>query len=212
VQAGKPAEMASLVLTGVPCPQLGNSIGAGAASSALTLSAEEAPVYAKLWEEVNAPNGLLPAASAVKFFGTSQLPNADLRDIWTLSDSTPVNGKLSRTEFFVALKLIAVVRGPDWFECNLAARGMLLEFTRALGLKHVHTQAPHKHHTHRTITHRHAHVLSLSLTLSLSLADTHTVSAFPASFTCALTSRRSGEHLIMSTQRYTNHRTAEGMI
>ena len=64
--------------------------------------------YEALWEEADTAAGFLAAGAAVKFLGTSKLPQGDLKTIWGLSDTVAPKGKLSKDEFFCACKFVAV--------------------------------------------------------------------------------------------------------
>eukprot|EP00039_Didymoeca_costata_P007885 m.104836 g.104836 ORF g.104836 m.104836 type:complete len:1742 (-) comp13860_c1_seq2:37-5262(-) len=76
--------------------------------------------YEKLWAASKPVDSMLPAKAAVTFFSKSGLPQKALREIWSLSDTTQPKGKLSKTEFYLAMDLIA-----------MAQKGMTLDATRA---------------------------------------------------------------------------------
>lgn len=115
VQRGKAATLASLAAARaaqetllVPKFQTNNITVPKSA-----LSERNAAAFKQLWAEASAGTqtaGLVSGKVAVTFFQTSGLPVATLRSIWTLCDTVPPKGKLSESEFFTALSLIALAQ------------------------------------------------------------------------------------------------------
>jgi len=83
-------------------------VAVSAHAKKLGLSSSDVQRYDALWEEAETTKGFLPAGQAVKFLGTSGLPQADLGKIWGLSDYQAPKGALSKDEFYVACKLVAL--------------------------------------------------------------------------------------------------------
>jgi len=74
-----------------------------------TVSQDQLPVFEALWQiAVPAGKDFLAAIPAVNFFRSSGYDNQVLSKIWTLSDSQAPKGQLNQSEFFIALKLIAL--------------------------------------------------------------------------------------------------------
>lgn len=79
-------------------------------ASLLHLSPEEAQVYTQLFRQADTESiGVVTGEQAVPFFGKSKLSSAVLRKIWEISDYND-QGFLTKEQFFVALKLIAVAQ------------------------------------------------------------------------------------------------------
>ena len=83
--------------TGLPAM---GSDGADGVAAKLGLSSSDVDAYVKLWDAADTSNGLLPAGTAVKFLGTSGLPQETLRSIWGMSDTDAPRGQLDKDEFF----------------------------------------------------------------------------------------------------------------
>jgi hypothetical protein len=108
-----PAHAAAPVAA-APAPT-GDALAAAAAGGEVSaigtkfgLSLEDVVVYEALWTEAAGGNDNLPAGGALKFFTTSGLPMADLKIVWSASDTAAPKGQLNKEEFFGACKLIAV--------------------------------------------------------------------------------------------------------
>ena len=74
----------------------------------LGLSHSDVKHYDALWEQASTEDDALAVDAAVQFLCKAGLPQADLLKIWGLSDFKEPKGKLSKGEFFVALKLVAL--------------------------------------------------------------------------------------------------------
>lgn len=88
----------------------GGSQSVSAVATKLGLSKSDVDAYSKLWSEADTTNDLFPAGAAVKFLGTSGLPQEQLRTIWSMSDTDTPRGQLDKDEFFLAVKLIALAQ------------------------------------------------------------------------------------------------------
>ena len=99
----------------------GGDCDVSAHATALGLSASDVVRYDALWEEADTAGDYFPAGAAVKFLGTAGLPQSDLGKIWTLSDKDVPKGKLSKDEFYTALKLVAMKQSGG--EIGLAGIG-----------------------------------------------------------------------------------------
>lgn len=112
--AGDKAEKAKPV----PVPRRRNSIPApqskpessvlDTADDLLSLTENHRAVYESMWNQVSKGSDTIDACTAVTFFKPSGLGSKRLRAIWDASDSGDPPGVLSKSEFFVALKLIAL--------------------------------------------------------------------------------------------------------
>jgi hypothetical protein len=115
-QADKPVAVADLT-TPTPLPKVGSLINvtepaaaAGVVEAELGLSLEHFAVYQTLWAETKAPAGQLSAKSALALFSTSGLSQGTLGGIWNLANTSPPKGSLKESEFYVALKLMALAQ------------------------------------------------------------------------------------------------------
>ena len=70
-------------------------------------------IYKQHWTSVagDLVDGLLPAKPAAAFFSLSNVSKERLKVIWELSDTVPPQWKLNETEFYTALKYIALEQG-----------------------------------------------------------------------------------------------------
>jgi hypothetical protein len=99
----------------------------------LGLNPGDIEVYESLWKQV-LPVGTscLGPEAAVMFFKKSKLPNKTLRAIWEESDTEEPLGTLSKEEFFVACKLIALRQAKvEPVQANLAQPTPLPNFKAA---------------------------------------------------------------------------------
>ena len=94
----------------VPVPSKKPAHVLSAVATELGLSSSDVDAYTKLWAAADTVNDLFPAGAAVKFLGTSGLPQETLRAIWGMSDTDAPRGQLDKDGFFKACKLIALVR------------------------------------------------------------------------------------------------------
>ena len=101
----------------------------------LGLSEAEMIIYGKHWQATTSTvPGLLPAKRAAAFFQTSNLATKSLQTIWRLSDTVLPKGKLSRAEFYTALKLISLSQnGKPATTANLRVKGVKLPTFREGG-------------------------------------------------------------------------------
>ena len=73
------------------------------------LTAGDAEVYKQHWLSNDvSDDGFLLAEKVAPFLSSSNLHQKRLKVIWKLSDTSPPKGKLSETEFYTALKYIAI--------------------------------------------------------------------------------------------------------
>eukprot|EP00039_Didymoeca_costata_P010743 m.145398 g.145398 ORF g.145398 m.145398 type:complete len:1078 (+) comp14945_c1_seq1:142-3375(+) len=79
----------------------------------LGLSGADLKQYQQQWSEAPKEAGFLPAKSAVKYLGTSGLPQGDLKIVWDKADKDAPKGKLSEDEFYLALKLVALKQSGE---------------------------------------------------------------------------------------------------
>lgn len=82
----------------------------GSVQAKLALSDADFAEYQKHWAAVDTSGGLLRAKVAAVYFETSKLPKKALQVVWKRSDTVPPKGKLNESEFFTALKLIALTQ------------------------------------------------------------------------------------------------------
>lgn len=102
-----------------------------AANLSLSLDDNESKAYSKFWEYA-VPNGaeFIGPGEAVGFFQSSGLENEVLGAIWEVADASEPRGQLNKTEFNVALKLIAVKQsGADAVMANIGQNTPLPQLT-----------------------------------------------------------------------------------
>lgn len=90
----------------------------------LSLTAEEKHIYAQLFEHADSEKiGVVMGPQAVPFFGKSKLSPKILGEIWQIADHAD-QGFLTKDEFYVALKLIALAQSGKPANVALISQGI----------------------------------------------------------------------------------------
>ena len=74
-----------------------------------TLTPQEQQRYEGLFQQYQKPDGYIYGAEAVALFSKSEVSTENLRDIWNMVDTNPVDNRLDKLEFAMAMHLIVCI-------------------------------------------------------------------------------------------------------